>query len=111
MKYIKKYKWQTYTEKMYWSIKKDRHILKMTLEKLGVPNEYIKIFVDQLNFYGGDILYISYNPFRVHEDEMWYVSSLDLVKYGNYKYMGEFKLTSEELKEIEFQKNTSKYNL
>lgn len=111
MKHIKLFEEKTYFEKTYWSIKKDRYILKIALEKLGVPTKSITLFVDQFDFYVGDNIYISYNPFEEDGDYKWYSSSLDLVKYNYYKYMGEVKLTKKELEKIDLKRKLDKYNI
>ena len=109
MKHIKQY--GDHSKKLYWSVKKDKYILKKSLEKIDCPENWIKSVISELDIFSGDILYVSFNPFEKYEENRWDVTAINWLDGSRYKYMGEIKLTSKELKKIEFEKNIDKYNL
>lgn len=113
MRYLKKFEnYLKYTNKEYWAIDlRDEYITRKKLQKINCNEDFIEavIWEGNQNPDIGDIFVASY--ISIDNSERYYMYDFNGFKSQDFKFMGDVRLTSEEVKEIELQKNIDNFNI
>jgi len=110
MKYIKTFEHEIDIFKCYWALRTDKYYFIKQLKKVKCPINIIDSFLEQLIFTNEDNIFVSLKSTRTNESWNLSVFGAHFVNIG-YKFLGPIQLTSDEIEEVNVEKQADKFNL
>jgi len=112
MKYLKKFENKEQEKKYFWSVRNDKYYLIKQLNKINCPEIKIEEFTNDLRFYSEDTLFVYFDSTALSDIWKWGITPLTSnIRNNDFQYLGTIRLNSEEIKEVEAEKNSEKFNI